>query len=559
MSELNINASIVDQQIGGIIKEYPHIFDKTNDTNKKKALAFVLLCIKTSLNLSIEDAEELLTDGGNDFGVDGLHIGEEDDGEFTVTIFQGKYKVNDLSGKANFSENGIKAAITTVQALFDPYKEITLNDKLSPRIEEIRSLVREGLIPNVRFILCNNGARWTATAEQHINNAKFPKDQVYFSHYNHDNIVEVLRSRKKINDSITLKGKAIIENFNYKRVLVGKIPVTQIATLFNRHDDLLLERNIRRYLGLHSNRVNTAIANTLCSDSKRDNFYFFNNGITVVCEQFRYNALQGEDYNIQITGLQIINGGQTCKTIQQTITENPELISKLENTFVMIRIYEMDNNSEDVINDITFATNSQNPVDLRDLHANDEIQQNLEIGLKEFGYTYKRKREDGVSGSNVIHSSVVAESVLAILRQCPHQAKFMRREHFGKLYYTIFSDLNAAQALLTVQIFRFVDSERKTPKLIDYNFLPYSAHYIAMRIGCLLLKNLGLEIKDISHINYSQIIEYWESNKSELYMMAAKDINKILTDFYGGRTDLSLQLLSATFRRGDLIEQLHCC
>jgi hypothetical protein len=42
-------------------------------------------------------------------------------------------------------------------------------------------------------------------------------------------------------------------------------------------------------------------------------------------------------------------------------------------------------------------------------------------------------------------------------------------------------------------------------------------------------------------------------------MTAVKDINKILTDFYGGRTDLSLQLLSATFRRGDLIEQLQRC
>ena len=559
MSELNINASIVDQQLEGVLKEYPHIFEKTNDNNKKKALAFVILCIKTSLNLNIEEAEELLTDGGNDFGVDGLHVGEEDDGEFTVTIFQGKYKINDLSGEANFPENGVKAAITTVQALFDPYKKITLNEKLLPRIEEIRSLVREGFIPNVRFILCNNGARWTEAAQQHINNAKLPKEQVCFSHYNHDTIVEVLRSRKKINDSITLKGKAVIENFNYKRVLVGKIPVTQIATLFNRHDDLLLERNIRRYLRLHSNRVNTAIANTLCSDSKRDNFYFFNNGITVVCEQFRYNALQQEDYNVQITGLQIINGGQTCKTIQQTIKENPELISKLENTFVMIRIYEMDNNSEDVINDITFATNSQNPVDLRDLHANDEIQQNLEIGLKEFGYIYKRKREEGVSGQNVIHSSVVAESVLAILRQCPHQAKFMRREHFGKLYSTIFSDLNAAQALLMVHIFRFVDSERKTKKLANYNFLPYSSHYIAMRIGCLLFKKLEIKVKDINHTTYKQIIKYWDENKSELYMTAVKDINKILTDFYGGRTDLSLQLLSVTFRRGDLIEQLQRC
>jgi hypothetical protein len=240
MSNFNINASIVDMQLEGVLKEYPHIFEKTNNNNKKKTLAFVILCIKTSLNLSIEEAEELVTSDGNEFGVDGLHVTEVENGEFTVTIFQSKYKINDLSGESNFPENGVKAAITTVQAIFAPYKEITLNDKLLPRIEEIRSLVREGFIPNVRFILCNNGASWTDAAQQHINNAKLPKDQVCFSHFNHNNIIEVLRKRKKINDTITLKGKAIIENFNYKRVLVGKIPVTQIATLFNRHNDLLL-------------------------------------------------------------------------------------------------------------------------------------------------------------------------------------------------------------------------------------------------------------------------------------------------------------------------------
>lgn len=558
MPEMSINASIVDQQVSGLLETHPEYFDVHGAIEKKKALAFVLLCIKTALNLELSQAFDLLTDGGNDFGVDGIHVGEVDDGEFTVTIFQGKYKINDLSGTCNFPENGIQKAINTVSALFDPYKEITLNDKIKPIIEEIRSMVREGAIPNVRVILCNNGCRWNDIAEQDIINAKFPEDQVCFSFFNHDNIVEVLRARKKISDTIQLKGKAILENFNYKRVLIGKIPVTQIAALFDRHDDLLLERNIRRYLGLHSNRVNSAISHTLCSDAKRDNFYFFNNGITVICDQFRYNALQGEDFNVQISGLQIINGGQTCKTIQQTLKENPDILSKLNNTFVLLRIYELENNSEDFVNDITFATNSQNPVDLRDLHTNDEIQQNLELGIKELGFVYKRKREDSSSGSNTIHSSIVAEAVLAIWRQRPHQAKFMRREHFGKLYHLIFDDLNAAQALLAITIFRFVENERKRPTLINFDFLPYSSHYIAMRIGCGILKEKNITVKDITHKTYNEILKIWEDKKSALYKSAAEDVHMALSEFYGGRKDLSLQQLSATFRRGDLIERLLC-
>ena len=113
----------------------------------------------------------------------------------------------------------------------------------------------------------------------------------------------------------------------------------------------------------------------------------------------------------------------------------------------MIRIYQLAETDKAFVQDITYATNSQNPVDLRDLRSNDEIQRQLEIGMGDLGYTYRRQREEGGSGSNVITSSIVAESVLAIWRRRPHQAKFRRKEHFGKLYEDIFRNLNAAQAV----------------------------------------------------------------------------------------------------------------
>ena len=104
-------------------------------------------------------------------------------------------------------------------------------------------------------------------------------------------------------------------------------------------------------------------------------------------------------------------------------------------------------------------------MDLRDLRSNDEIQKQLEIGMADLGYTYKRQREEGGGSSNVITSSITAESVLAIWRERPHQAKFRRKEHFGKLYEEIFQNLNAAQSLLAVLIFRAVENERKRPSI----------------------------------------------------------------------------------------------
>ncbi len=554
---MNLNASIIDQRITGIIENHDDLLPD-GDENKKKSSAFVLLCMSTALELTLEEAAELLTEGGNDAGVDGLHISEVDDGEFAVTIFQGKYKVRDLRGVANFPENGVQKAVNTVATLFDPEKKIDLNEKIAPKVEEIRSLVRDGYIPTVRVVLCNNGTKWNDQAQTWIEQSKFSDDQVIWTHYNHDNIVAVLQRKRTVDDSVRLEGQAIIENFNFRRVLVGKVAVTEIAELFNRHSDLLLERNIRRYLGLHSNRVNSAIHETLVDKDKRGNFYFFNNGITMICKKFRHNALQGENYQLKLEGMQIINGGQTCKTIQQTLNPFQKQLfnESFENVYVLLRIYELSEDDQDFVHDITYATNSQNPVDLRDLKSNDEIQKQLEIGIKDLGYTYKRKREEGGGGSSVITSSIAAEAVLAIWRKKPQQAKFRRKEHFGKLYNLIFKQLNAAQTLLAVLIFRHVENERKRPSMDNPPvFLPYASHYISMLVGRKLLADKKLQLSDIDHRNFKNIQDYFEDKKSEYYQDSINDITKALTDLYGNR-NISLQQQSATFRRGDLIEML---
>ena len=138
----------------------------------------------------------------------------------------------------------------------------------------------------------------------------------------------------------------------------------------------------------------------------------------MICEKFSYNGLQEKDWIVKISRLQIINGGQTCRTIYQTIKEHPEI--DFSQVYILVRLYEV-NDGEDVIQDITYATNSQNPVDFRDLKSNDERQILLEESARDLGYVYKRKR-DNLSNTNLIPSTVAAESVLAVWREKPHLA-----------------------------------------------------------------------------------------------------------------------------------------
>lgn len=556
---MNINASIIDQRVNRIATEHARDFEEylniKNDPHKVRSTAFTYLVVKTLLDLDESEALDAVTEGGSDFGVDAIEVSDVQDGEFTVTLFQGKY-AQSLDGDKNFPENGVTKAIQAVNTLFDPQKAISTNSRLTVKLEEIRSLIQDGNLPRVRYILCNNGLPWTIQAQDLIDHEKFP-DGVRFEHANHDTIVKLLQSSQPVKDTLRFKGKSIVDDFNYIRVFIGKIAVSDIADLLARHGDRLLERNIRRYLGMVGNRVNEGIKQTLLDPKERPNFYFYNNGLTLTCSKFDYNALQKEDHPVKVEGLQIINGGQTCKTIEATLNAlntNPE---NLDQAFVLVRLYQLPDDGADLIKTITYATNSQNPVDLRDLRSNDELQRALQSSMEDLGYQYRRQRSEDSHHPTDITSATAAEAVLSIWRRRPQQAKFMTREHFGKLYGTIFTpQLNGAQVVIATLLFRMAENIRKRPPANAPAFVPYAGPFIAMLMGEALLGEMKINVSRLDHRNFDAARALIEANGEAYAEQAVTHIGHALQMLYG-KTDISLQQLSATFRRGDLLDLLH--
>jgi hypothetical protein len=555
---MNINASIIDQRLAGIqdeIKDRAREELGITDAGRLKSIAFVYLCVKTMLDLDADETFDCLTDGGGDFGVDALQITEEIDGEFGVTLFQAKYKSN-LEGNSNFEQSGIEAMVNAIRHIFDPSANLgTINDRLRVKVEQARSLIRDGFIPRVRAIACNNGLKWNDEAQTAIDRSGFG-DQVTWEHVNHDVLVGILQRIKPVNETLRLIGKAIVEDMNYSRVCIGRIPVTEIAALMGTHGERLLERNIRRYLGLHGNRVNEGIRSTLRSKEPA-NFYFFNNGLTLVCDDFAYNALQSSDFQIKVENLQIVNGGQTCMTIFKTAEELQKEGKTLPTeATVLVRIYKLPKDNEDIVLQITHATNSQNPVELKDLRANDAKQQQLEQSIQEMGYTYRRKRMDTAAKPSEITTGAAAEAVLAVWRQAPHQAKFLTREHFGKLYDTIFTEsLNGAQVIIAALLYRIAENHRRRPHDDDPLFVRYASCFIAMQMGRRLLKDLDVRLDGLDHRNFNHAKQLVDGRGEDYFKASRQDIDTALKALYGGQ-EISVQQLSATFRRGDLIEKL---
>ena len=151
---------------------------------------------------------------------------------------------------------------------------------------------------------------------------------------------------------------------------------------------------------------------------------------------------------------------------------------------------------------------------------------------------------------------MAAEALLAVWRNKPHQAKFFTREHFGKLYDVIFTgQTNGTQVIAAVLLYRIAENHRRRPLPGDPFFVRYASCFIAMQMGRRLLKGLGCELEELDHRKFVSAKKLVESEGESYFRQSVEDVQNALNGLYGER-DISVQQLSATFRRGDLIQRL---
>lgn len=557
MARVSLAAQVLDQHVAGVLNRRGDdlaAIRRDADQVALKSLAFVLLVAKRAFGLSDEDALDGIVDGPGDFGVDALYFDCPDPGEVRVRLVQAKYQQK-LGGDAAFPESGVRALLQAVSVLFDPARRVTVNPRLEARLEEVRSFIAEGAIPIVEAVATNNGRAWTDEAGRLISGAESSfGGQVTWRHIGAEELFRLSVPSKPVRETLRLSGLATVENFEFRRALVGRMPVSELVRLMEAHGDRLIERNIRGFLGLAGNDVNESIARTLRRAADRRGFYFLNNGITMVCSQFRHNALQEKDWQVQVKDLQIVNGGQTARTAQRVAGDlaSPDL----RDAQVLVRLYETDQGNGDFVSQITLATNRQSPVALRDLRSNDERQRKLAASVEHLGYEYEAKKAVGAKQRTALTSPIVAEAVLAVWRRRPHQARFHRTQHFGRLYPVIFTDdLNGAQTVLAVMALRAAENRRKRPPPGSPDFLPYGSRFSAMLLGHYLLQETGLDLAALDHRTFAGAKATLEKRKPDWLQHAEAEIRGALDRYFGER-ERTLQRLSAAFRRADLVERL---
>jgi len=551
---MDIAKQIIDQRVRKIVDDNPNLEILTRDEGQKLSRAFLLLGVAAYMDKDVADIVGYITEGGGDGGFDAAVI-EIAENTLYISFFQAKY-IRDFEKDSAFPANAVEKAVFAVQSIFDLDSRIELNEQSRRVVDQIRSYTADGYIPEVRFILVNNGLVWNQDGQNKIDNAFGNTAQVKFIHYNHNKILDAIDRKKTINTKIRFSGKAVGEQIMYKPVVIGRVNVAEISGLITEFGEKLLERNIRKYLGSGANYVNNDIRNSLLNDG--DNFFYYNNGITMVCKNLRYNELQKEDWIVYADDVQIINGGQTCRTIHETVMNNANV--DFSNTYVLVRMYAI-GDDENVAIGITKATNTQNPIDMRDLHANEPEQRLLETSAKELGFTYKRKRDAVINTSaDTITSSVAAEAVFTVWLKKPHLLNRKKHDLFSPVYYDeIFNSLNASQMIIAVFIYRFCDNMRRVPspdKEINEQ-RAFSQYVLAAMIGKRLLNECGVSYEKLNHLNFKLVLSKFNLAKEQLYIKVETElIIKLKNEFDTPLNETDGRSLAAIFRRFEFVDKL---
>lgn len=388
-----ISISDLKDEISSIRKRYPKFKDDS---------AFVFWFLYAHLVDKEEVAKSSLTgkEGGRggEKNIDAIYIDEKNK---QCNIIQGKFHTSEGFGEKRndilaFADLGFlpwesKSMLETFYSKLDP---IALE-----KFKDVVNCVKNKKYKlNLHYVTTG---KCTDTiideAKTHVRQAEGPVDifiltykQVLniFRNYLDDITPSVPPLKLKIVSEGAIQHEGLIHRFDPKAKIeswVLSVCGYDIGQMYEKVGRKLFAKNIRGWLGEDTD-INESISETIKKEPY--NFWYYNNGVTIVCEDAKRETQGGEDVII-IEGAQVINGQQTTRTLHKNDSQDTNVLVKI---IKIPRDLEDDGYYDKLVNSIVRATNWQNYISPSDLVSNDFIQVFLEKEFRKIGYQYIRKK-----------------------------------------------------------------------------------------------------------------------------------------------------------------------
>lgn len=421
-------------------------FKESNEINLSESETFEVFSltqIHKDRNITYENIISAIVDGGNDGGIDSLMVFIDE--EFVENIddlenfsfsnkTEAKFIITQCKKENSFKEGPIDKLITTIPTLLDLEKNETAllsrfnSDLVSQAlllIEVWKKTAISGGNISIDYVYTCNAAEvivndvFNQKVEQLIELTKdcTSSKNVTFSKYSCTELLTFYQKQKSNRLSIEFKDRPLSTEFEDNGI--GYIGTVKLANYkqFLKSDngdirDDLFESNIRHFQGLVD--VNKKIKTTIESPSNED-FWWLNNGITIIAEEPKEVGKK-----LSIENIQIVNGLQTSYSIFNNHNEDVN-----DNRSVLVKV--IINNNKETTDHIIASTNSQNPVSATLLRATEPIQRNLELFFLNEGYYYDRRKNyyknQGKPATKIFSIQLTAQAIQTMAYDDPHTAR----------------------------------------------------------------------------------------------------------------------------------------
>lgn len=326
--------------------------------------------------------EAVNVDGANDKGIDLFYV--DDDNE-RIIIVQGKYSPG-LDYKPK--EKDVDRLLGCLHWLVNPEALRREGRKeLAEAADDFVEAQKNGYGTELIYVYTGKKSAniEKKIAVYNLNDENVQKSRV-LRHYHLDLITDLWEEiqggiRRIRSEEIETKGGRSNLDGQFGSALLTSVPCSELVRLYKAYGDKLFDRNVRLYLGAHKGSVNAGMAATIKDPNDRLNFWAYNNGITVICDDF-------EEVNtaVKLTNFSVINGCQTTVSLAENEGTDP-------NMYVAVRFIAA---AAELVDDIIRCTNSQNPMRTWDIASQRKTQRRLKGDFAELKkpYLYITRRGD---------------------------------------------------------------------------------------------------------------------------------------------------------------------
>ena len=474
---------IIDSEIDKlqpIYKDNPHL-KKQNGTGKKSYL-FLLWFLRGYIpEHQVSKLERFITEGNDDSSCDLIFNNSDQDGNDIFYVVQAKWNIKSKVPHKKGETNVLKACITDFRAILLGNKFSETNFAFNAQYEKLLAHKKNnGKVKFIYLTLSNN-----SNTIQEIDDAfvtplvsfdliDFFKLKQQYIEINYKGIkthnpIETPYVPKQNFDLEIKQGQYIEIPSPYRSYIVIVSP-KDIYLLFEKYGNALFQKNIRN--PLPKSNYNEEIKSSI--ENNAPNFWYFNNGITAITDEI--GDFDSHSTKVVLRGIQVINGAQTVNSIYEAYKNtDDETRRKMDNdALITMRIVKTGGKDFDL--KVTRYTNSQNRIEERDFHSNDEVQKRLQNDfLKYTNIWYETRRGEFRKRKNIapqITNEALGQTYLAYRINDPFHAKNSRKLFFvstslnsNGLYETIFNDETRYDEMyISYYLHSFIDTKRKEMK-----------------------------------------------------------------------------------------------